>query len=241
LATALQHPLGLLYRTALAMLQVLGQNTSAIGQKEQMKILAVSDQVEERLYSPAVKNYFSNVDLLVGCGDLPYEYLEYLLYMLNVPLVYVPGNHDPVHLENNARSRAEGGTNLDLKSIRVKGLILAGMGGSIRYRADGVNQYSQQEAYLRSLRLVFPLMWNRARYGRSVDILVTHSPPAGIHDDSDPAHKGLKAINMLMNLFKPRYLLHGHTYFYQRNLVTPHTQTGATTVINIYPYHVIEL
>ena len=41
---------------------------------------------------------------------------------------------------------------------------------------------------------------------------------------------------MLMTLFKPRYVLHGHTYFYQRNLVTPHTQVGETTVINIFPY-----
>jgi uncharacterized protein len=208
---------------------------------EQMKILAVSDQVEERLYSPAVKNNFSDVDLLIGCGDLPYEYLEYLLSVLNKPLVYIPGNHDPVHSEKDPLSRVEGGVNIDLKSIHIKRLILAGFGGSIRYREDGVNQYGQQEAYLRSLRLFLPLMWNRARYGRSADILVTHSPPDGIHDDDDPAHKGLRAINMLISLFKPRYLLHGHTHFYRRNVVSTLTQTGETTVINIFPYQVIEL
>jgi Icc-related predicted phosphoesterase len=206
-----------------------------------MKILAISDQVEERLYSPTVKAFFNDVDLLIGCGDLPYEYMEYLLSVLNVPLVYVPGNHDPVYVERNPRAQVEGGFNIDLKTIQIKGLILAGMGGSIRYRPDGVNQYGQNEMYLRSLRLVLPLMWNRARFGRAVDILVTHSPPAGIHDDNDPAHRGLRAINTLMDLFKPRYLLHGHTYFYQRNLVTPHTQAGDTIVINIFPYHVITL
>jgi Icc-related predicted phosphoesterase len=206
-----------------------------------MKILAISDQVEERLYSPTVKIFFNDVDLLIGCGDLPYEYLEYLLCVLNVPLVYVPGNHDPVYAENNPRSRVEGGSNIDLKSMRIKGLLVAGLGGSIRYRPDGVNQYSQNEMYLRSLLLFFPLLWNRIRFGRAADILVTHSPPAGIHDDNDRAHSGLRAINMLMTLFKPRYLLHGHTYFYRRNLVIPSTQVGETTVINIFPYHVIEL
>jgi len=206
-----------------------------------MKILAISDQVEERLYSPTVKIFFNDVDLLIGCGDLPYEYLEYLLCVLNVPLVYVPGNHDPVYAENNPRSRVEGGSNIDLKSMRIKGLLVAGLGGSIRYRPDGVNQYSQNEMYLRSLLLFFPLLWNRIRFGRAADILVTHSPPAGIHDDNDRAHSGLRAINMLMTLFKPRYLLHGHTYFYRRNLVIPSTQVGDTTVINIFPYHVIEL
>lgn len=206
-----------------------------------MKILAVSDQVEERLYSPAVKGFGSDVDLVIGCGDLPYEYLEYLLSVLDKPLVYVPGNHDPVYTTKNPRSHVEGAINIDLKTIQFKGLLLAGMGGSIRYRDDGVNQYGQTEMYIRALRLVFPLMWNRARYGRAVDLLITHSPPAGIHDDDDHAHQGLKAINTVMNYFKPRYVLHGHTYFYQRNLVTPHTQSGKTTVINIFPYHIIDL
>jgi len=206
-----------------------------------LKILAVSDQVEERLYSPAVKSFGSGIDLLVGCGDLPYEYLEYLLNVLNVPMIYVPGNHDPVYSPKDPRSHVEGAINIDLKTIQFKGLLLAGMGGSIRYRDDGVNQYGQTEMYTRALRLVFPLMWNRARYGRAVDLLITHSPPAGIHDDDDRAHQGLKAINTVMKYFKPRYVLHGHTYFYQRNLVTPHTQSGGTTVINIFPYHIIEL
>jgi len=206
-----------------------------------VKILAVSDQVEERLYSPAVKSFGSDVDLLIGCGDLPYEYLEYLLSVLDKPLVYVPGNHDPVYTAKNPRSHVEGGYNIDMRSMVFKGIILAGLGGSIRYRQDGVNQYGQTEMYFRTLKVIFPLMWNRAQYGRAVDVLVTHSPPAGIHDDDDQAHQGLKAINMLMNLFKPRYVLHGHTYFYQRNLVTPHTRVGATTVINIFPYHLLDL
>ena len=142
-----------------------------------MKILAVSDQVEERLYSPAVKSFGSGIDLLVGCGDLPYEYLEYLLNVLNVPMIYVPGNHDPVYSPKDPRSHVEGAINIDLKTIQFKGLLLAGMGGSIRYRDDGVNQYGQTEMYTRALRLVFPLLWNRARYGRALDILVTQLDP----------------------------------------------------------------
>lgn len=206
-----------------------------------MKILAVSDQVEERLYSPAVKNLCRDVELLIGCGDLPYEYLEYLINVLDIPLVYVPGNHDPVHDDKDPRSRAEGGLNIDLKTTFFKGFLLAGVGGSIRYRMDGVNQYGQQEMKFRIQKLAFSLLWNRVRYRRALDVLITHSPPAGIHDDSDPAHQGLQAINALMKQFKPRYVLHGHTYFYQRNLVTPHTQINGTTVINIFPYHLIDL
>ena len=39
--------------------------------------------------------HFSEIELILGCGDLPYPYLENLLTFLNVPLFYVPGNHDP--------------------------------------------------------------------------------------------------------------------------------------------------
>jgi hypothetical protein len=35
------------------------------------------------------------VDLVVACGDLPFEYLAHLVDGLDVPLVFVPGNHDP--------------------------------------------------------------------------------------------------------------------------------------------------
>ena len=49
-----------------------------------MKILAVSDKVDELLYSPAIKHLFADVDLVLGCGDLPFHYLEFLVTMLPV-------------------------------------------------------------------------------------------------------------------------------------------------------------
>ena len=44
---------------------ILRHNTSAV------KILAVSDQVVERIYSLISSGHFRDVDLLLGCGDLP--------------------------------------------------------------------------------------------------------------------------------------------------------------------------
>ena len=60
-----------------------------------MKILAVSDQVVERLYSLVPQGHFTGVEMILGCGDLPYSYLEFIVSMLNVQMLYVPGNHDP--------------------------------------------------------------------------------------------------------------------------------------------------
>jgi Icc-related predicted phosphoesterase len=205
-----------------------------------VKFLAVSDQVVERMYALAADRHFSDVDLLFGCGDLPYEYLEYLVTMLNKPLFYVPGNHDPVYARDNRRSYAEGGKNIDGKVVRHKGLLIAGLGGSIRYRPDGVNQYTQREMYGRAFALLPRLLWNRLRYGRMLDVLITHSPPFGIHDDDTQAHEGLKALNWLIKIAKPRYFFHGHTHFYRQNLEANVTEFHKTTIMNIYPYKVVD-
>ncbi|HUH96368.1 MAG TPA: metallophosphoesterase [Anaerolineales bacterium] len=206
-----------------------------------MKILALSDQVEERVYSLAGQGYFRDVALILGCGDLPYAYLEYLVSVLNVPMFYVPGNHDPAEDPGSVATRAEGGSNLDLKHARAKGLLLAGFGGSIRYLPGGVNQHSQAEAYRRMVHLMPGLLWNRIRYGRALDILITHSPPFGIHDEDTQAHRGLQAINWILRWARPRYHFHGHRHFYRRNLEPAVTRLGPTTIMNIFPYKVIEI
>ncbi len=201
-----------------------------------MKILALSDQVVERVYTLSSNGHFQGVELILGCGDMPYAYLEYLVTVLNVPMYYVPGNHDP----RSAEANAEGGNNLDLKAVRHNKFLIGGFGGSIRYRPDGINQYTQSEAYLRAFRLLPRLLLNRTQYGRALDILISHSPPFGIHDESDPAHSGLKALNWLIRIAQPRYLFHGHTHFYKRNLASPETTIGITKIMNVYPYKVIE-
>ncbi len=172
---------------------------------------------------------------------MPYPYLENLVTMLNVPLFYVPGNHDPTYNAQDSRTYAEGGSNLDLKLVRHKKTLIGGFGGSIRYKPNGSNQYTQTEAYLRSAQLLPRLLWNKIRRGRALDILITHSPPFGIHDEPTQAHQGLKAINWLLRAAKPRYHFHGHTHFQRQNLSPSETVNGETKIVNIFPYKVIEV
>ena len=54
-------------------------------------VLAVSDEVDDALL--ADPHAVRGAELIVACGDLPFEYLGRLMNMLNVPLVFVPGNH----------------------------------------------------------------------------------------------------------------------------------------------------
>ena len=68
-------------------------------------VLAVSDQVAEGLYADL--RPVRGADLILACGDLPFEYLGYLMNALDVPLVFVPGNHDP-DVSGYRQSRARG-------------------------------------------------------------------------------------------------------------------------------------
>ena len=219
-----------------------------------MKILAISDEVVDFLYSPRIKDNYADVDLVIGCGDLPFYYLEFIVTVLNVPLYYVAGNHDrPSQYLSDGRiiSRAEGCEQLDGACLRAwlndkpagpdgPPLLLAGLGGSMRYNADSVHQYTENEMRGRALSLTPCLLANRLRYGRALDILVTHAPPRGIHDEADLAHTGFKAFCSLMDVFRPRLLLHGHSHVYRSDTITS-TRYKDTQIINVYPYRLIEL
>jgi Icc-related predicted phosphoesterase len=205
-----------------------------------MKILAVSDQVIDRLYSSSVKENYPNVKMIIGCGDLPYAYLEFLTSVFGVPLFYVPGNHDPAYDRHDVYN-ATGGTNLDQDVVYSHGLLMAGLGGSILYTPGSANQHSQSEMFRRVYRLMPKIFISRLRYKRPLDILVTHSPPEGIHDDNDPPHHGLRALNSLLNWAKPRYMLHGHTMFYRENLKSHITQYGRTEIVNVYPFRIFDM
>src|SRR5215204_5278653 len=60
-----------------------------------MKILCISDRVEKMLFGPNLTSYARGVEAVISCGDLPFDYLEYIITFLGVPVYYVLGNHDP--------------------------------------------------------------------------------------------------------------------------------------------------
>lgn len=205
-----------------------------------MKILAVSDQVVRSIYSSHIRERFGDVDIVLSCGDLPYSYLEYIVSILNVPCFFVHGNHDGPEYTADGRvlTEPEGWINLDEQVLKVRGILLGGLEGSIRYKPRATFQYTEMEMTRKAWRLTPSLLMNRVRYGRYLDILVTHAPPLGIHDGKDWPHRGFKTFLGLMARFRPRYLLHGHKHIYGPE--TWRTHHLDTEVINVYPSRVIE-
>ena len=206
-----------------------------------IKILSLSDVLLDSIYSSQVKTRFADVDLILGCGDLAYYYLEYVVSSLNVPLFYVRGNHSNLveHTSSGPKMYPHGGTNLHRRVINHHGLILAGIEGSLRYR-NGPFQYSQSEMWGHVLRIVPSLLKNKAVHGRYLDIFISHAPPWGIHDKQDLPHQGIKAFRWLLEKFRPKYHFHGHIHIYRQDEKTI-TKFQSTNVINTFGFAETEI
>jgi Icc-related predicted phosphoesterase len=208
---------------------------------KKFRILSLSDQIVSYIHSSQVLSFFSDIDLIIGCGDLPYYYLEFVLSMLDAPLFFVRGNHDKIveySPEGQQRIGPHGGVDLHRNVLCSRGVLLAGVDGCLRYRA-GPFQYSQTDMWLHVLSLAPRLIYNRIRYGRYLDFFVTHAPPAGVHDATDLPHQGIKAFRWLIKVFKPAYHFHGHIHVYRPDEKIT-SIIDSTTVINTYKCRITE-
>lgn len=215
-----------------------------------VQVLAVSDEVDESMYADL--RAARGAELILACGDLPFEYLRYLMEALDVPLVFVPGNHDPdVGGYRTARSgltlRAglpdeppwpSGAVNADGRIVDVRGLRIAGLGGCLRYN-DGPNQYGERHQAKRARSLARRARWRRRRDGRGIDVLLTHAPPRGVGDGDDLPHRGFDCLHRLAPRLRTPLLLHGHVHPFGED--TPDLSMGATVVRNVVGRHLLDV
>jgi Icc-related predicted phosphoesterase len=215
-----------------------------------VRVLAVSDEVDDALAAnPAAVR---GAEVILACGDLPFEYLGSLMNALDVPLVFVPGNHDP-DVSGYRSSRAgltlraglparppwpDGAINADGAIVDVAGLRLAGLGGCRRY-SDGPNQYTDRQQARRARTLARRAGLSKIRDGRGVDVLLTHAPPRGVGDGDDPPHQGFTALNGLVARLQPALLLHGHVR--PAEVTGPDRPLGRTIVRNVTGRHLLNI
>jgi Icc-related predicted phosphoesterase len=214
------------------------------------RILAIADETTDSLSVQRIKSIAP--DLVVACGDLPFDYLDYVASAANRTLLFVPGNHDP-----DLKSRPlpmytdsdftlawkeppgpPGGVNLDGNVEKWTGLTFAGLGGSIR-SGPGPNQYSEREMWLRTLRLRARARAREMVGKGRVDVLVTHAPPRGHGDLEDLAHRGFECFEGLVERLQPEVVLHGQVH--PRGFEKPDRTIGTSRLVNVIPYEVIEV
>ncbi len=219
------------------------------------KILCVSDHVDPLVYSNSIRKRFSDIDMVLGAGDLELPYYGYIVSSLNKPLAFVFGNHNlkrisfyrreyqftltPITQSEEFVEKSFGSTYVGDKLINFHGLLIAGIGGSRRYN-KGRNQFTEAQIVFKIIRMLPSLLLNRILYDRWLDILLTHAPPLDIHDREDQCHRGFRSFLWFMKLFKPQFLIHGHVHLYDLN-ETRRTRYFETEVVNAYEHTIIEI
>ena len=205
-----------------------------------MKILCISDRVEPMLHGPNLTSYAGGVEAVISCGDLPFDYLEYIVTFLGVPLYYVLGNHDP---GPDGPEHPEGCTPLDGRIVEVAGegggVVLAGLSGSRLY-SGGPNQYTERQMRRRARALSVRISCRRLA-GRPVpQVFVTHAPPFGLGDREDQAHVGFRSFLGLIDRHEPSLWLHGHVHLYGPE-VQRVASRGETKVANVFGHRILEV
>lgn len=196
-----------------------------------MKIMFLADVESSGLWDYFKKEDFSDIDLIVSCGDLKASYLSFLATMSGCEVVYVHGNHDKRYDE----IPPEGCICIDDKVFEYKGIRFVGLGGSMRYK-PGKQQYTEREMAHR-IRKLHP----KYKLKKGVDVFVTHAPAKGHNDGEDLCHTGFMCFHRFLEKYKPRYFVHGHVHLnYGRNIPRV-SRLGDTTVINAYEKYILEI
>lgn len=234
-----------------------------------MKILCVSDYVDPLIYNQNVKEAFSDIDLILCAGDLPMDYVDFIVTVFNKPTYFIFGNHNlkefpyyhkDVHISGSTKivqeyadtSHAHGATYLGFETFvdnrfeiphpvtgKKTPLLIAGCSGSKKYN-KGLAQYTDFQMKMKLLKMAPRLFMNKIKYGRYLDILMTHASPRHIHDHEDPCHVGFECYNWFLEKYKPTYMVHGHIHLYDMREERV-GQYYDTTVVNAYAHYVIEL
>ena len=188
-----------------------------------MRVLAIADEADRRLWDMLDKQLLEGVELILSAGDLPAEYLSFLTCFTHAPILYVHGNHD-VRYETKP---PEGCICVEDDVVNVGGVRVLGLGGSIRYK-PGSCMYTEEEMAKRIRKAKL-----RIKSAGGVDIVLTHAPARGLGDGDDLAHKGFECFLPLLDAEKPQYLIHGHVHkAYNGSTFKREREYGVTRVIN---------
>jgi hypothetical protein len=219
--------------------------TSVKSDGRRVKLLAVSDQVDPRIHSSTLRQRMPDIDVVLGCGDVPARYLEFLADALDRPVYFVLGNHHEEWTRkgmSGKRYEPMGCIDVGGKVVRdeLSGLIVGGFPGSPRYSRETDQQYSNNEIRWMIVRMLPRLLMNRLRYGRFIDVVISHAPPRHVNDREDVPHRGFVPLRAFLRWFKPALHLHGHIHIYDRteSVKTPFSES---MVINVYPYAKLDL
>lgn len=195
-----------------------------------IKALVVADQESEYIWDHFDRTAFAGVDVIISCGDLNPNYLSFLTTMIAAPLLYVPGNHDVKYINHPP----EGCDDLSTKMQVIKGVRFLGFGGC-NSKSPKPYHYSEGDV----VRQISARMTEIARHG-GFDVLVTHTPAAGLGDGDDAFHKGFMAYRLLLDQFRPSFHFHGHQHA-NYGPTKQRMKYDNTVIVNGFGYQIVDI
>lgn len=195
-----------------------------------MRILLVADEPCKSYWDYYDETKLKDLDLILSAGDLPPEYLSFLVTFANCPLLYIHGNHDAKYQVKPP----DGCICIDDMVYDFHGVRILGLGGSMRYN-NGPYQFTEQEMQkkLKKFRL-------KLQMKKGVDIVLTHAPVRGFGDSEDLPHRGFECFHDVIRTYCPDYLVHGHVHKSYVHDFSRTRQVEHTTVINAYEKYILD-
>jgi Icc-related predicted phosphoesterase len=158
-----------------------------------MRVLVLADDPPYVALPSLIRTH--RPDAVITLGDLEPDVLDPLGRFPELPVLGVYGNHD-----DGRYLDASNTTNLHLRAATIGGLVFAGFEGCVRYTPGADLQYTQKQASRLARRIP------------EADVLVSHAPPRGVHEEPDDrAHEGFDALRDYDLRVGPALHLHGHT------------------------------
>ncbi len=199
-----------------------------------IRVLAISDEPDPSLDSPATREGIGPVDFIIGAGDLQPEYLLFVADAFGAPLHFVRGNHDVGAAWGHSERQHLPEPMRDGAVVDDHGIRLLGFSGSPRYNERGM-QVGATGMWWKVLT-----SWLRASRARPI-LVVTHAPPRGVNDDQDRAHRGFAAFLWLADRLGPPLWLHGHTALVRRGIDDRTARRDGTLFYNCTGATLVEL
>ena len=225
------------------------------------KILCIADQIDPIIYDKSIAERYKDIDFILSAGDLPMEYLDFIQTALNKPLFFIFGSHylkalthyhpemaekegktEVFAFKKNNQFKSSKGIYLGFKKYKYDNFLIAGVSGA-KKQNEGKNQFTEKQMKRKLLKLVPGLILNKIKYGRYLDILISHAPPINPQKETDISvseELGFECLLRFIKFFKPKYLVHGQVHIYDpdKNRTSKIEQTE---VVNAYSRYIIEV
>ena len=207
-----------------------------------VRVLAIAGPPDDDLFG-RIDNL--RPDLVIGCGGLPYDFLEIMAVASGAPVLFVPGGHDPdlspstrLDVDGDGAPTAPPGPHgcisVDARVITVSGLNVAGVGGALSLET-APNRYQPKDMDKRVSRFRVRHGGRRVTGRRAPDVLVTHLSPLPI--DGRPADHHPKFV-ALIKAMKPRVAIHGG---HGRGYAVDDRTLGKVPVIHPMPWRLLDI